>query len=343
MRRARRIALFGAATVAVTLAGALPAQAAAPKPGRYGGRTSQKLPISLWAGQARKGELGRFVDHVGVDRTVRLREVAALKVRVACKGSGGSRWREVIPVQILGLKRNHVFSDSGSYTITRGRFAFSPVVSGAQQVLDESIRGRFKGRKAAGTATVSVTELATIPIDTGEVTFARCKSGKVKWSARLKKGGKHGIPKLAPPPEPKPRRGRDDTDFRQVLDGSVGGGDGGTLIYQGQGGSAFTAYYFKPGGKLLYCHRDAGGSPDYRSGTWSVTVGYLWMRPHDQGGRVDGELRLSVPGAVAASAAIDGNTASVSPSGGGLVAARGQYRFANPPNDTCQSLESGPG
>jgi hypothetical protein len=344
MRKVQRTAVVvGLATLAVAVAGAPPAQAAGPKAGRYAGRTSQKLPISLWAAQAKKGELGRFVDYTGIehDQKTREREIAALKVRIACKGSGGSKWKEVIPVQILGPKRNHTFGDSGDLTVRHGRFGFAPFDLGGRghEALDERLKGRFKGRKAAGTVRISVTEMATIPFDNGDVTFAKCKSGTVKWSARLKKGGKHGIPKLAPGRESKPRRARADSYFTRLLDGTEFGG-GGLIAYQPQGGPAFIAYFFNPGGQLLYCRRAADGSRDYRSGTWSVTVGYLWARPHNEPGRAEGELRLNVPGAVAVSAALDGRSISVSPSGGGLLAAGGDLQIVNSSVHECQSFES---
>jgi hypothetical protein len=344
MRKVQRTAVaVGLATLAVAVAGALPAQAAGPKAGRYAGRTSQKLPISLWAAQAKKGELGRFVTYTGIehDLKARLREIAALKVRIACKGSGGSKWKEVIPVQILGSKRNSHFSDSGSYTIKGGRFGYAPLdLSGrGHETIDERLKGRFKGRKAAGTVTIKVSERATLPYVNSDVTFAKCKSGTVKWSARLKKGDKHGIPKLAPPPEPKPRRVRFDSSLARVVDGSELGSEG-ALTYEAQGGPAFTAYVFRSGGQLLYCHRGPDGSRDYRSGSWSVSAGYLWSRPHNQDGRADGTLRLALPGAVDAGVVVDGRSFVVSPTGGGLAAASGEYHPWN--SQTCESLESGP-
>jgi hypothetical protein len=287
----------GLAALALAVAGALPAQAAGPKAGRYAGRTSQKLPISLWAAQAKKGELGRFVDYIGIEHNLkdRVREIAAVKVKIACKGSGGSKWKEVIPVQILGSKRNLHFAESGDYTVRHGRFAFAPfdLFGRGHESLDESLKGRFKGRKAAGTVTIAVTQEATIPYQNDDVNFAKCKSGKVKWTARLKKAGKHGVPKLAPPPEAKPRRARYDSFFTRLLDGSEFGTSG-TVAYQAQSGMAFSAYVFKAGGQLLYCHRAADGSRDYRSGSWSVAAGYLWARPHNDAGRAEGELRLNL-------------------------------------------------
>lgn len=347
MRKVQRTAVgVGLATLAVAVAGALPAQAAGPKAGRYAGRTSQKLPISLWAAQAKKGELGRFVDYTGIehDQKNRVREIVAVKVRIACQNSGGSKWKEVIPVQIYGPKRNHTFGDSGDLTVRHGRFSFAPIdLSGrGTEALDERLKGRFKGRKAAGAVRISVTEFAEIPYQNGELTFAKCKSGTVKWSARLKKGGKHGIPKLAPPPQSTPHRARDDSFFTRLLDGTEFGGGGGLIAYQAQGGLAFSAYVFNPGGQLLYCHRSADGSRDYRSGTWSVTIGYLWARQHDEPGRAEGQVRLNVPGAVAASVALDDRSFSVSPSGGGLVAASGDLHITNSSMSGCQSFESGP-
>jgi hypothetical protein len=322
-----------------------PAEAARGPKGRYGGKTSQKLPISLWVGQAKKGELGRFVNYAGIenDQKTLQREVAAFKVRIACKGSGGARWKEVIPVQVHGPKRNRTFSDSGDLTLRHGRFRFAPfdLTGRGHEAVDESIRGRVAGRKAAGTVVIKVQESATIPVENGEVTFAKCKSGRVKWSARLKKGGKHGIPKLASPPESKPRRARYDAFLTRLLDGSELGGEG-LMAYQSQGDVAFSAYLFRAGGQLLYCRRASSGSRDYRTGTWSATAGYLWARPHDEPGRAEGKLRLTLPGSggLDASAVLDGRSFGVSPAGGGLAAASGDYRFIVP-GESCSSLESG--
>lgn len=114
------------------------------------------------------------------------------------------------------------------------------------------------------------------------------------------------------------------------------------MAYQAQGGPAFSAYVFKSGGQLLYCHRRVDGSRDYRSGSWSVVAGYLWIRPHNDAGRADGELRLNLPGAVTASVVLDGASFSVSPSGGGLVAAIGRFHYPSESGDTCGSLELDP-
>ena len=56
--------------------------------------------------------------------------------------------------------------------------------------------------------------------------------------------------------------------------------------------SALTAYVFDRGGGLAYCHY-AGGTRDYRSGSWSVLAGYLWWRRPRE---LEGTIRLIVDG-----------------------------------------------
>jgi hypothetical protein len=319
------------------------AGAAAPRSGRYAGKTSQKLPFALYLGLAHAGEIGRPVIYTGIEGNLhaRLRELATVQVRVVCTSVGGTRWSEVIPVRVLGSRRNHQYLGSGSYTVTRGRFRYSPVdlVPRRLESYHERLRGRVAAGKASGTVELEVKKTAEEPLVAGETPFASCGSGRVKWKARLarrSRGG--GEQRVGPAPPPTPRRLRLDSYLAELLDGRRAGGGGGAAVFQKQGGGSFTAYVFKPGGDLLYCRRTPDGSRDYRSGKWTVLAGYLWSWPSDDVGHAEGQVRLSFPGSVVdADVGAIGSAASVSAKSGGLGSVAGDWQ-ANVAG--CESLES---
>jgi hypothetical protein len=325
--------LLGSATSADAATG--------PRSGRYAGKTSQRLPFVLYLGQTHKGELGRPVVYTGIEGNLRarLREVATVKVRVACTGVAGGRWNEIIPVRVLARRRNRSFSDSGDLTVRRGRFRYSPLdlLPRRLETYDERLRGRIAGGKAAGVIELRVKKFAEEPLVSGEVAFASCKSGRVKWKARLaRRSRRGGTPRVGPAPPPAPRRVRDDSYLTDLLGGARTGG-GGMVVSQDQGGGSFTGYAFKSGGGLLYCHRAADGSRDYRSGTWTVLAGYLWSWPSDEAGHAEGQLRLSLPGsAVEADVSTVGRTITLSPKGGQLGSASGSWQ---PDVPDCAQLE----
>ena len=345
--RAGLSAAVGLSALLLLAVAAAPAGAAGPRSGVYSGKTSQKLPFALYLGQAKRGELGRPVIYTGWTGklNVSLREVATVKVRVACAAADGTRWSEIVPVRILGPKRNRFFSDSGDYVLRRGRFRYAPLnlTPRRGETWDHRIRGRVAGRKAAGTVELRVDKLAEAPLAGEAPKFASCSSGRVKWKARRARHDRAGgTPRIAPPPVTAPRRARFDSYFTQLLDGTQTGGQG-TTFAQAQGGGSFTGYLFKRGGGLEYCRRAPDGTRDYRSGTWTVLSGYLWHWPSDEVGHAEGTLRLSVPGSVVeADVAVVGYVIAVAPKGGQLGSATGSGTYGTSCTDLEGQFQSGP-
>src|SRR4051794_17821347 len=120
----KALLVMTAATASLALPSAAGA-AAAPPAGEYTGRTSQGLPITLYANQAKRGELGREVTYSGLTGKLhaKLRHVATVRVRMSCTGRA-EQWSEVIPVQILGPRIAHDL-EGGNYDIERSRFRFT--------------------------------------------------------------------------------------------------------------------------------------------------------------------------------------------------------------------------